>query len=367
MKNLALLAIFTALTFLSCQKKTESERLKDLVKERRELNKNIAMLQKKIGVKKAAGAPSPVYTEEVIYRNFSKYITVQAKVEANNDVMATPQASGVVKQVYVRNGQYVKKGQTIAILDDNVINQQISEANQQIKFLKDIYDKQKTLWNQNIGTEVQLLTAKNNYLSAVKRKNIALSQKALYRVSAPISGVVDAVDMRIGELASPGSPRGIRIVNDRDLKVTAKIGEGNLALVNKGDNVLIILPDLGDTLTGRISYVSKTIDPVSRSFQVEALLPPNSRYKPNMMAEIKVAAYTKPKAITVASGLIKHTPEGDIISVVNEGKVVNRVVNTGIIYNGRTEVLSGLYANDEIITSGGENLTQGEAVEVLNK
>ncbi len=358
--------ILCALVLVSaCKQKSDQEKLKDLLKEQRDLNKQVADLQKKIGVKKAKAAPIPVYTEEITPRDFSKYITVQAKVHADNNVIATPQATGVVKKVYVTNGRYVKKGQVLGTLDDNVISTQIAEANQQISFLKDIYLKQKELWDQNIGTEVQLLTAKNNYESAVKRKRTAETQRSLYRIVAPISGVVDAVDIRVGEIASPGSPRGIHIVNDQDLKVVANVGEGNISLVDQGDRVLVIIPDLRDTFSGRISYVGKTIDPTSRSFQVEVNLPRSSRFKPNMIAELKIAAYSKPHAITVPSGLVKHTPAGDVVSVVEDGKVKNRIVKVGMVYNGRTEILDGLNLDDRVITSGGENLSEGETIEVI--
>ncbi len=365
MKSLILLAL-PLLILIGCKQPTDQEKLKALLKEQRQINKDVAALQKKIGVKKTKTAPSPVYTESVTPQDFSKYITVQAKVKADNNVIATPQATGVVRKLYVSNGSYVKKGQVIGILDDNVISTQIAEADQQISFLKDIYLKQKELWDQNIGTEVQLLTAKNNYESAVKRRKTAQSQRALYRITAPISGVVDGVDLRVGEMASPGSPRGIRIVNDQDLKVVANVGEGNISLVDRGDRVQVIIPDLRDTLTGRISYVGRTIDPVSRSFEVEVALPHSSRFKPNMIAELKIVAYSRPGAIAIPSGLIKHTPEGDIVSVVKQGKVANKAVKIGMVYNGRTEILDGLTIDDQIITSGGEGLSEGEPVEAIN-
>ncbi len=365
MKYLTLITCVLTLA-MGCKKQSDEDKLKELLKEQRELNKEVAELQKKVGAKKADVAANPVYTEDIIPQNFSKYITVQAKVRAENNVVATPQATGMVEKIYVKNGSYVKRGQVIGTIDDDIISRQIAEADQQISFLKDIYLKQKELWDQNIGTEVQLLTAKNNYDSAIKRRKTANSQRSLYRIVAPISGVVDAVDLRVGEMASPGSPRGIHIVNDRDLKVVANVGEGNITLVDKGDQVLVIIPDLRDTFNGRVSYVGKTIDPNSRSFEVEVNLPQSSRFKPNMIAEMKIVAYSRPHAITVASGLVKHTPTGDVVSVVDNGKLRNKKVRIGMVYNGRTEILDGLNLDDKIIINGGEGLTDGDPVEALN-
>ncbi len=353
---------------MACKGPSDEEKLKQLKTEQRKLQKDISDLEKKLGTSDGPEIQdAAVVTRKIVPENFSKYLFIQAKVDAQNNVIATPRAAGVVTRINVKNGQYVRAGQTLATIDNTVLSQQLNEATQQISFLKNIYEKQKSLWDQNIGTEVQLLTAKNNYEQAQKRKNTLLSQRDMYRITSPISGVVDDVDLRVGEIASPGSPRGIRIVNERDLKVVGNIGEGNISLVSTGDRAVIILPDLQDTISTRIAYVSKIIDPISRAFKVETKLPYSSKYKPNMLAEMRIASYTSPHAIVVESGLVRNTPDGEKVLVARKGKARFVKVKSGMVYNGKTEIKDGLNLDDQIVISGGEGLSDGDPIKIINQ
>ncbi len=364
-----LLIIFTT---ISCEKnqKGDLDKLKtDLDKlklERTTLDKEISVLEAEYDKQnpKKLKATS-VYVETVELQNFEKYLKLQGKVDAKNNVLANARTPGVVTRIVVSNGQRVGKGQVLAYLDDNVLAQGIKEADVQIAFARDLYNRQNKLWSQDIGTQVQLATAKNNYDSAIKRKNSLLSQKELYLVKSPISGIVDNLTVKVGEMMSPGSPLGIRVVNDKNLKILAEIGEGYLSSINSGDKVSVNFPDVKDSIQTRVSYVSRTIDEINRSFRLEINLPYNSKLKPNMLAELKIASYTNPKVIVVNFGVIQNDSTGDYIMVIRQGKLTKARIRKGESYNGKIEILDGLLINDQIITAGFEGLQEIDEVKIV--
>ncbi|MFA9290861.1 MAG: efflux RND transporter periplasmic adaptor subunit, partial [Solirubrobacteraceae bacterium] len=235
----------------------------------------------------------------------------------------------------------------------------------QIVFAKDLYDRQKNLWSQDIGTQIQLISAKNVYDTSIKRKNTLLSQKEMYLVKAPISGFVDDLMVKVGEPMSPGSPKGIRIVNANNLKIVTEIGEGNASSINQGDAVFINFPNINYALSSRISFVSKVIDEMSRTFKIEINLPSNSKIKPNMLAEIKVVSYKNPAAISIANGLIQSDSSGEFLMVVKNNKALKVYIKKGETYNGFSEIKEGLTAGEEIITNGYQGLEDGDDVEII--
>ncbi len=370
MKKLNLISLLlTAIIFIvSCKKQEDPKQLLTKLKnEQKLMQKQIDSLEKivdnTIGDNKIEKS---VYIDSIKYTKFTKYITLQGSVDAENNIVANSESPGIVKSILVKTGQRVAVGQILARLDDHVISEGIKELDQQIAFANDIYMKQKNLWDQKIGTEVQYLSAKNNYESLIKKKNTTLAQRNLYTIKSPINGIVDDISIKIGQMASPGVPYGIRIISDKNLKVQAKIGESYANLVNNGDEVLVTFPDLKDSLKTKIKYVSKTIDELSRAFNVEINLPQSNKYKPNMIAELKIAGYSNPKALVVASGIVQRGQEGDYILIIRDGKLVKTEVETGEKYNGQVEILSGLYENDQIITMGYQGLQEGDLIKVVS-
>ncbi|MFZ4101925.1 MAG: efflux RND transporter periplasmic adaptor subunit, partial [Sphingobacterium thalpophilum] len=184
-----------------------------------------------------------------------------------------------------------------------------------------------------------------------------------FKIKSPISGTIDAMDLKVGQAVAPGMS-GIRIVNASKLKAKALVAESYASRVNQGDNVQVILPDVPDTLSTKISFVSKTIDPVSRSFSVEIKLPSNSRYRPNMLSILKIIDYQNLKALVVPVNAIQKAENGDYLFVVEAGKA-NRVnVQVGKISEGQAEIISGLKAGDKVIIAGTNGLSPGDIVKV---
>ncbi len=358
----------TVITLASCGAKeagkdgNKAAQLEKLKKEQIALNDKIQKLETEIAAKNPTAAKAvPVQVQDITLSTFRSYVEVQGKIDANEAVLATSQSPGVVSAVYVTAGQRVSKGQLLAKLDDNVADQGLAELDQRIMVAKTLYEKQKNLWNQQIGSEVQYITAKATYESLQKQRNVQLSQKAMFTIKAPVSGEVDMVDLRVGDMVNPGT-KGIKIVNISDLKAKANVGENYAARISNGDAVEIILPDLKDTFMTKVSHVSKTIDPVSRAFTIDVKLPSNPKWRPNMVAIIKVVDYVNPKAITVPVGAIQRTSQGNTVFTVAGGKAKITPVTLGQNYDGKVEILSGLSIDDKVVVTGYENLDAGDTV-----
>jgi RND family efflux transporter MFP subunit len=234
----------------------------------------------------------------------------------------------------------------------------------QLHLQKSLYEKQQNLWKQNIGTEVQLMTTKAQLEATEKQIEALKAQRDLYRVVSPINGTVDAVNLKVGEAAAPGMT-GIRVVSFDKLKAEASLGENYLGKVKQGDRVLLVLPDLNDSLKATLTYVSQAVDPVSRAFTVQVRLANNSRLHPNMSCKMKILNYENPHALVVPVSVIQHTSEGPMLYVADGSKAKSVFVKIGRNANGLVEVLSGLKPGDKVITRGYEELDNGKQINIL--
>jgi RND family efflux transporter MFP subunit len=293
-------------------------------------------------------------------------VEVQSQITGDENVLATPQMSGTVTSISVRPGQRVSKGQVLATLDAAAVDQQIKAQDAQLGFARTVYEKQQRLWAQQIGTEIQLLQAKSNYEAMQKQRAALVAQRNMYRILSPISGTVDAVDIKVGDIAMPGGAgtMGIRIVNNNKLKAEANLGENYLGKVKTGDDVTLLLPDLNDSIKTKLTYVAQAVDPVSRAFTVQVRMGSNSRLHPNMSCRMRITNYTSANTISVPVSLIQKTGQGDMLYVVEGNKAKAVFITLGRTSNGRAEVLSGLKPGDRVITEGYMDLDNGEPVEV---
>lgn len=339
------------------------EQLAKLKKERADLDMKIQKLELEANKNQPQKA-TPVSVVTVQPGKFSAYIEVQSQVAGDENVTAGPQQPGTVTSILVRPGQRVSKGQTLATLDAAAVEQQIKSADAQLTLAKSLYDKQQKLWAQNIGTEVQLLSSKASYEVAQKQKAALVAQRNMASVISPINGTVDAVDLKIGDVASPGSPNGIRVVNFDKLKVEANLGENYLGKVETGDPVTIILPDIQDTIKTKLSYVAKAVDPVSRAFTVEVRLGSNKNLHPNMSCKMQISNYENNSAIVVPVSLIQKTAEGELLYIAEGNKAKAVMVKTGKISNGNVEILEGLNGGEKVIVEGYEELDNGEGIAI---
>lgn len=355
-------------------KKAKLEKLKG---EQKKINDQIANLEEeiaKLDPNAAAGVAKLVAITPVRTSSFEHYIELQGTVEATNIAYVAPPngVGGVVKALYVTQGQHVSKGQVLARLDDAIIRQQIEPLRVQLNAANDTYKRTKNLYDQGIGTYQNVLNAKTQVETL--EGNIATLQKqaALMTVTAPQSGVADMVNVRVGETfigSIPGNPPTpqIRIVNTGDLKIKANIPENYIGDVTVGSPIEVVLPDENNrVVSATVSVVSKVIDPTSRTFYIEAKVPSSSNLKPNQVAKVHIKDYGNANAITIPVNTLQNDETGKYVMVaVKEGdKLIarKRTITIGELYNDKLEVKSGLQAGDQLITEGFQNLYDGQLI-----
>lgn len=347
--------------------KDPAAELAALKEQKAEIESQISALEKQVGA--ANGQPARVRTigiAEVQTSVFRHYIDLQGKVDADESVAATAKMPGALKRVYVKNGDEVRRGQLLAEIEDNVIQSSLRELEGQLATATDIYNRQKTLWDQKIGTEVAFIQAKNGKES-VERTIATLKENiGQARIYAPTSGTVDLVLLKQGQMISPGVPL-CNILNLSDLKITGSVTEAYAAKVRKGDQVQVLFPDLKKEIATRVTYVSKTIDPTTRTFVVECALPRGSDYRANQVAVMKIVDYQNQNAISVPVNVIQTAQDGEFVMIAEKtgektGVAKKVTVKQGSNYNGQVEILSGLKKGDWVITTGFQDVNNGETV-----
>ena len=344
----------------------DTARLDKLKKQEGDLRTQIEALQDTInaeGGKKLRTAK--VAVQDITLQPFKHYVEVQASVYAQDNINVSPEMPGVVKSIFVTEGDKVTEGKVLASLDDAVIQQNILELQTSLELAKTLYEKQQNLWNQKIGTEVQYLSAKTNYLSLQKRLSALQQQADMAKIKSPINGTVDAVNIKIGESVAPGLPT-ITVVNTNQLKVKGDVAEAYIADIHKGDSLLINFPDLHLEIASVASYVSHAIDEVNRTFTVEVKLPQNPNYHPNMIALMKIIDYSTPAAVVIPINTVQSDPTGTFVFIAenDNGPMIakKQFVKIGHVYNGDAEITDGLKAGDKLITIGYEDLNNGDAI-----
>ncbi len=229
-----------------------------------------------------------------------------------------------------------------------------------------VYDRQKNLWDQKIGTEVQYLQAKTNKETLERQIRSLQEQNEMLRIKSPINGTVDEVTAKIGEAVSPGLP-AFRVVNTSKLKLTASVSEAFVTNVQKGNKVIVTIPELKKDLESKVTFVGRTIDPLSRTFIVEVALPSEANLRPNMSGVIRVVFHTEPAAIAVPINVVQDI-NGEKIVFVAESNGKNtvarkKVVTVEGVYGGQAQV-SGLNAGDKVVTFGYQGLNDGEFLKI---
>ena len=317
-------------------------------------------------------------------QEFKHFIDLQGKVDAENISYISPRGmGGQVRAVYVKEGQPVKKGQLLLKLDDAIMQQQVVAARQQLQgiktqlaYAKTIYDRQNNLWQQGIGTEVQLITAKTNVESlenqlkaANEQVQVAVEQAKTANVYSDVNGIADLVNIRVGETFTGMTATGpqIKIVNTSSLKVVSSIPENYISRLSKGTPVEVLIPDLNKTIKSTLSLVSQSIDPSLRGFIAEAKIPYDAQLKPNQTAILKVMDYSSPKAVVIPVNSVQSDESGKYVFVAqttSNGKTVAKKVpvNIGDAYGSMVEVKTGLSGGEQIVTEGYQDLYEGQTI-----
>lgn len=303
---------------------------------------------------------------DTLQRKDLQHFTVfQGNIQSKNRVNASPEFSGAISQIHVTEGQPVNSGQLIASLNTEVLDRQMAEVETSLGLARDVFQRQQRLWEQNIGSEIQFLEAKNSVERLEKNLEVLESQKSKALVRAPQSGVVDQLLLRTGELASPGIPIAV-IVDTRNLKLEVNVPENYLPFVNSGDEVEVHIPSLDQTLNAKISRIGSTIDPENRTFIVEANLPKDhSKLMPNLMASLALNDHTASDAIVVPLHVVQYEIGGKAFVYVakkDEGRFLadKRYVTTGLSYRNLIEIKSGLEEGDLLISEGHQDVSSGQ-------
>lgn len=352
----------------SLKKKLEAKK-----KEQSSLESEVRSLEEQIAKLDTSAAELQnrrlVAVSAVASQDFVHYIELQGKVDADNIVVVMPRGMPAqVKGLFVTQGDFVKQGQLLVKLDDAIILQQLDGLNTQLAYAENMYNRQKNLWDQGIGTEVQLITAKNNVDALNKQVGTLKENWKTYSVYAPISGQADVVDIKVGETFSGATAAGpqIRIVNTHSMKVITEVPENYQKGVSTGTTLQVSVPDIGKNFTTKIKATGAIINPNTRAFTTEAKIPSDPALRVNQNAVVRIEDYASKNVIVIPVNIVQSDEKNKYVYVmVKEGdRLVARkkIVETGMSYNSQIEIKSGLNAGDQIITSGYQLVYDGQAV-----
>lgn len=309
-----------------------------------------------------------VTTAPVERSDFRRYVEIQAAVAADDYISVASEASGRILKLTVEEGDAVRKGQLIAELDPEQLKKQMAELEKSKELASTVYERQKRLWDQNIGSEIQYLEAKN----AVERMEKSMETLALQiskaKVYSPASGVVDRLLLQSGELASPGQPI-LQLLNPTKLKAVADVPESYLRAVKLGERVKIAFPALGEEQEATVSLIGRTIDSANRTFKVEARIQSNSMIKPNLLAIMYIKDKEALDVVTVPLELVQQEVGGkDFVYILkeegNKTKAEKVYVKTGDAYQGRVVITQGLNGSETLIVGGARGLANQEQVQI---
>jgi len=309
-----------------------------------------------------------ITTYKVSEKPFDAFVEVQGTSQAENSVNITTDIGGLVKAVYVDEGQYVTRGKTLIRLDNAIALSQMAEIESAMTLAKDVFEKRKRLWDKNIGSEVEFLQAKNNYDGLLKKKATLGVQLRKSNIKAPISGKVDMVFLKVGELASPGMP-AVNVVNLKNMEVQVAIPESYLGAIKKGSKVMVEFPTINKTVEARVKSVSQSINRNNRTFTaVASIQNRDGLLKPNLLAKIKIKSVSLKNAITIPSKLLQKSSKGYFVYVVNEmdTNIVAKEISVeiGSSYNGEIVITNGLKADDVLINEGFRDVLDGDLLKI---
>jgi membrane fusion protein, multidrug efflux system len=377
--------LILAVILISCSSKKETKatitdkkvKLEKLRTDQKKLTDEINSLEAEIALadpSAASGSAKLISVMTLAPQGFTHFIELQGRVDATNiSYVAPPNGQGgVVKALYVRQGQSVRRGQVLVRLDDQLIRNQIAPLQAQLNAAEDTYRRTKNLWDQGIGTYQQVLTAQTQVETLKRNIGIIQKQAALMTVTAPSSGVIDQLNVKVGEMFTGGGllPQ-IRIVNTDNMKVIASVPETYLTRVNVGSKIQVVLPEQNNLMIDAVvNVVQKVIDPNTRSFNIEAKIP-SGNLKANQIAKIRIQDYNNKDVIVIPVNLVQTDEKGKYVYIAEKkgDKTVasKRTIFTGETYNGMVEVKQGLKSGDQLITEGYQNLYEGQIVALTVK
>lgn len=360
--------VLIGLLAFACGSKSKEDQLNKLMKQRDELSEQIKKLEGETKSKDSTqtGLVKTIAVSEVKNEAFNHFIQLQGKIDGDENIAITPKAAGVITSKNVEDGAKVSKGQVIAQIDDAVYQQNLKEAMINLEYINDTYNKVKRLWDQKIGSEDQFLKAKIGK-ETTERKIAALKEQIeMCKIIAPITGSIEDLNIKVGQMVSPAMPTPVcKIVNFNKLKIVAEVSEAYASKVGIGDNLQVTIPDINYQLTSKVTYVSKFISAVNRTFLLESKISElKGNLKANMVCVIRINDYTNPKAIVLPINVIQNDQK-DAYVYVSENNVAKKViVKLGQSYNGLAEIVNGLKLGDKVITTGYQELVDGQSIKL---
>ena len=344
--------------------------LKEKKAELANLNQLISSLEDSIEIlDPSTRAKALVSTMPIEKGDFSAFVKVQGQVEADELFDVTAEIGGRILRQNAKEGESVSRGQLIAVLDDEQIQKQIAELETSISLATTIYERQKNLWDKNIGSEIQFLEAKNNKERLDKNLELLKLQLNKTKVYAPATGIVDRVVLKSGELASPGVPI-IQILNTRDLQVSIDLPENYLGTVKRGDRLEVFYPALSLEEKAPVSRIGSTIDPANRTFEVVIdIRNKDTRIKPNLLAEVRIQDFGEKEVVSIPVDQLQQEVGGKqyifIVSQGEDGAVARKVyVETGRAYAGKIIITQGLQGGEQLITDGARGLADNTPLRI---
>ena len=306
-------------------------------------------------------------------KKFNHYLNFQGSLDTDQNVVIYPELPGLLKNIYVNQGDKVNKGQLIAKISDNGLTDQLEQLELQRDLAKTTFERLQILWNQKIGSEIQYLQAETNFKSLEKKISQMKDQEDKTRILAPFDGIIDDVIADVGSNLAPGLTPILRIINIEKMKVSAEIPEIHIPYIKKNKNVKIYVPILDKQILGNISSVGNFINPNNRSFSIEIeLLNKSNELKPNMTVSLEINDYQNESAILIPSKDILEDEEGSfyvykLVSDGNDNYKSNKVmIEKGKSYNNMTEIKTGLNEDDLIINDGLRQVEDGQIVKVIS-
>lgn len=346
--------------------KTKKEKL---VNSRDSINVLLSEIESKIAVLDTSKVYDVVTSLEVIPDVFLHYFDVFGAVEADKSINLYTTASGTVEKIYVKNGQRVNKGQLLLSLDTDLMMSSLAELENGLELAKTVFEKQQRLWmDQQIGSEIQYLQAKNNYDGLVQKVKTLKEQIALSEIRAPFAGSIDAVFAKEGQLAGPQSP-ALRLVNTSGVYVKADVPETYANRVRVGTPANVVFTSMDYQVEAEVLQVGQFIQEGNRTFSINVSLPEAEGVKPNQMVHVALQDYKNDQALSVPASLVQQDVEGnDFIYSLKRIKGTERYevlktwVTTGLTFNGRTEIMTGLEAGTIIVDKGSRSVRTGQEV-----
>jgi membrane fusion protein, multidrug efflux system len=297
---------------------------------------------------------------------FNHYLDIQGNVDTKENILVQPEMPGTLTALNVKAGQRVGRGQILGRVDDGGMSQQVASIETQYQLAKTTFERQKNLWNQKIGSEIQFLQAQTQMISLQKQVSQAKAQLAKTLIRAPFSGTIDEVFVERGQVVS-ASPQGLmRIVNLNNMFVSTSVPETYIGKLKVGTEVDVFLTSLGKTYKGKVRQVGNYINPNNRSFGIEVGVPnPDNLLRPNQVAKLKIIDYTNKQAIVVPTNVVLEDGEDNkFVFVVSNSNGKTGIAKKVLVKVGKssdnvTEIVSGLSANDIIVTEGVNSIADG--------